>query len=45
MVDNDTRLLKEFVVPSIEERHSSIVRPAITVNNFELKLSLLHMVQ
>lgn len=45
MVKNDNRSLKEFTIPSNEKPHSSIIRPAIAANNFEVKLSLLHMVQ
>lgn len=42
---NDNRPLKDFAVPSDEEPHTSIVRPAIAANNFELKPSLLQIVQ
>lgn len=45
MTENDNFPLKEFAVPSNEEPYSSIVRPAIEENNFELDPSLLHMVQ
>lgn len=48
MGDNDNNYnqpLKEFVVPSGEDPHVSIVRPAIATNNFELKPSLLQIVQ
>lgn len=37
--------LKDFTLPSNEEPHSSIINPAIPVNNFELKPSLLEIVQ
>lgn len=36
---------KDFAVPSQDEPHSSIIPPAIQTNNFELKLSLLQIVQ
>lgn len=45
MVENDNYMLKDFVVPFDEGPHSSIVRPAIAVNNFELKPSLLQIVK
>ena len=37
--------LKNFVVPSNEEPHSSILNPTIPANNFELKPTLLQIVQ
>ena len=42
---NANRPLKDFVVPSQDEPHSSIVTPTIQANNFELKPSLLQIVQ
>lgn len=45
MAENDNRSLKNFVVPSDEDPHSSIVYPEIAVNNFELKPSLMQIVQ
>ena len=46
MVENhDQRPLKEFSQPSDEEPSSSIVNPLIPANNFELKPSLLQLVQ
>lgn len=45
MKEDDNRLLKDSVVPSDKEPHSSIVRPTIMVNSFELKPSLLQIVQ
>lgn len=39
------RPLKEFAQPSNEEPNSSIVNPTIPANNFELKPSLLQLVQ
>lgn len=41
----DQKPLKEFSLPSNKEPHSSIVNPAIATNNFELKLSLVQIVQ
>ncbi|XP_058749720.1 uncharacterized protein LOC131622697 [Vicia villosa] len=43
--DRNQSPLKEFAQPSNEEPSSSIVNPAITTNNFELKPSLLQLVQ
>src|SRR3954463_5802069 len=43
--DRNQRPLKEFAQPSNEEPSSSIVNPTITTNNFELKPSLLQLVQ
>ncbi|XP_058733157.1 uncharacterized protein LOC131604752 [Vicia villosa] len=43
--DRKQRPLKEFSQPSNLEPSSSIVNPAITTNNFELKPSLLQLVQ
>lgn len=45
MAENNKRPLKDFVVQSQDEPHSSIVNPAIQNNNFELKPSLLQIVQ
>jgi hypothetical protein len=43
--NNDNRPLKDFTVPYEEEAHTSIVRPAIAANNFELKPSLAQIIQ
>lgn len=43
--EENRRPLKDFALPSNEERHSSIVNPTIPANNFELKPSLLQIVQ
>lgn len=40
----DQHPLKDFDVPSDDEPHSSIVNPAITTKNFELRPSLLQIV-
>lgn len=37
--------LKDFFIESQDEPHSSIINPTIQVNNFELKPSLLQIVQ
>src|ERR1043165_1693638 len=39
------RPLKSYVIPSQEEPHNNIVAPAIEANNFELKPSLLSVIQ
>lgn len=41
----DTKPLKNCVVPTNEESHSSIVHPPITTNNFKIKPLLVRMVQ
>lgn len=41
MAENHNRQLKDFIYPSDEVPHSSIVRPTIAANNFELKNYLL----
>ena len=43
--DQNQRPLKDFAQPSNEEPSSSIVNPIIPANNFELKPSLLQLVQ
>lgn len=43
--DQNRRPLKEFAQPSNEEPSSSIGNPAIPANKFELKPSLLQLVQ
>src|SRR4030042_2451744 len=45
MALQDDRPLKDYAVPSEDEPHSSIVNPAVQANNFELKPSLLQIVQ
>lgn len=41
----NTKPLKDYVIPTEEEPHCSIVPPLILENNFKLKLSLIGMVQ
>lgn len=41
----DIKLLKDYVIPTEEEPRCSIVHPPIPNNNFELKHSLIGMVQ
>lgn len=45
MAEDDTRALKEFVTPNSSSLHSSITRPIVEANNFELKSSMILMVQ
>ena len=45
MVGEERRTLWDFVVPGIKATASSIARPAIEANNFELKSALISMVQ
>ncbi|XP_063949912.1 uncharacterized protein LOC135152753 [Daucus carota subsp. sativus] len=44
-VANDTKALKAFYEPKINDIQSSIVRPAIEANTFEIKPSTIQMVQ
>lgn len=41
----DTKPLKYYVVPTDDEPHSSIMHQSIVANNFELKHSLIGMIQ
>ncbi|MED6152112.1 hypothetical protein PIB30_088862, partial [Stylosanthes scabra] len=43
--NNRGRKLADFSIPSAASCGSSVVRPAIDVNNFELKPSLIQLVQ
>ena len=43
--NNENRTLKDYAAPNAQGLHSGIARPAIEANNFELKPSLLSMVQ
>lgn len=45
MAENDNRPLKDFDVPFENESHSSIVNPVTQANTFELKPSLLQIMQ
>lgn len=45
MEENDSRLLKDLNVPYDEELHSSIVPHVIVADNFELKSSLMQILQ
>ncbi|MED6149572.1 hypothetical protein PIB30_063763, partial [Stylosanthes scabra] len=39
------RILGDYTIPSTASCGSSIVRPTVEANNFELKPSLIHLVQ
>ena len=41
----DTKPLKDYVIPTEEEPHCSIVHPPIAANIFELKPSLICIMQ
>jgi len=41
----EERTLKEYATPSTEEPHTIIVYPTVEGNNFEIKLSLIYLVQ
>ncbi|MED6122571.1 hypothetical protein PIB30_040953 [Stylosanthes scabra] len=43
--NNQWRTLGDFIVPTTVSYGSSIVRPVVDANNFELKLSLIQLVQ
>ena len=44
-MDNTNKTLKDFTVPNAQGLHSSITRPTVEANNFELKPAFLSMVQ
>ena len=43
--NDDTKALEEFALPVLDGLHSSILRPPIEANNFELKLVMFKMLQ
>ena len=44
MAENQ-RTLHDYATPNINGTQTSIVRPTVNANNFEIKPSLIHMVQ
>lgn len=44
IMDNNNRTSKDFTAANAQELHSSIARPTIEENNFELKQALQSMV-
>ncbi|KAJ4720877.1 DNA-directed DNA polymerase [Melia azedarach] len=42
---NDQRALRDYVIPTVNGASTSIRRPAIQVNNFEIKLAIIQMIQ
>ncbi|XP_071917054.1 uncharacterized protein [Coffea arabica] len=47
MAENDPnrRILRDFALPGTQDSQTSIVRPTVNANNFEIKPSLIQMVQ
>jgi len=45
IVGEERRTLRDFVTPGVQGISSSIARPAVDANNFELKPALISMVQ
>ncbi|WRX08578.1 Retrotransposon gag domain - like 5 [Theobroma cacao] len=43
--EEETKPLRDYVVPQVQNLHSSIQRPPIQANNFEIKLSIIQMIQ
>ena len=43
--NNEERALRDYVVPSINGSNSSIRRPPIAANNFEIKPTIIQMIQ
>lgn len=43
--EEDIKSLKDYAISTNEEPHCSIVHPPITANNFEVKPSLIGMIQ
>ena len=43
--DDDTKALEEFSLPVLDKLHSSILRPPIEANSFELKPVMFQMLQ
>ena len=45
MAERDTRVLRDYVLPQATDLTSSIVNPAVKVNNFELRPALVSFVE
>lgn len=45
MAAEDQKALKDYATPRVTEIQSSITRPAITTNNFEIKLGTIQIIQ
>lgn len=45
VLNDDDRALEDFVVPLLDGLHTSILKPLITTNNFELKIIMFQMLQ
>ena len=44
-VDQQPKTLRDYIIPTADGVHSSIVRPPIQANNFEIKLGVIQMLQ
>ncbi|KAJ4717074.1 Retrotransposon gag protein [Melia azedarach] len=42
---NDQRVLRDYAIPTVNEASTSIRRPAIQANNFEIKPAIIQMIQ
>ena len=45
VVEQRERIMMEYATPSLNGTASSITRPAVTTNNFEIKLAIIQMIQ
>ena len=45
MADQKKKVLRDYAMPSVNGATSSIRRPAIQANNFEIKLAIIQMIQ
>ena len=45
MVDQEQKALRDYTMPSVNGATSSIMRPTIQANNFEIKLAIIQMIQ
>ena len=45
MADQEQKALRYYAMPSVNEATSSIRRPAIQANNFEIKPAIIQMIQ
>ena len=45
MADQEQKVLRDYAMPSVNGAISSIRRPAIQANNFEIKLAIIQMIQ
>ena len=45
MADQEQKVLRDYAMPSVNGATSSIRRPAIQANNFEIKPAIIQMIQ